>query len=160
MLFALSSYAAGPEEEQPEPSLFHGAAGQIPERLSEELGDRILLECPVFRIEQDARGVTVTTSDGDYRADFVIVAIPPYLAGAIDYSPPLPARRIQFTQRAPMGSVIKYAALYPTRLVACERAQRSNRERPHRPGHSRQLATRRHAGDLNRLRYRALPLSA
>jgi monoamine oxidase len=114
MLFALSSYAAGPEEEQPEQSLFDGAAGQIPERLAGELGDRIHLERPVFRIEQDAGGVTVTTSDGDYRADFVIVAIPPYLAGAIDYSPPLPARRNQFTQRAPMGAVIKYAAVYPT----------------------------------------------
>jgi monoamine oxidase len=114
MLFALSSYAAGPEGEQPEQSLFEGAAGQIPERLAAELGDRIILERPVFRIEQDAGGVTVTTGDGDYRADFVIVAIPPYLAGAIDYSPPLPARRNQFTQRAPMGAVIKYAAVYPT----------------------------------------------
>jgi monoamine oxidase len=114
MLFALSSYAAGPEEEQPEQSLFDGAAGQIPERLANELGDRTLLRRPVYRIEQDASGVTVTTSDGEYRADSVVVAIPPYLAGAIDYSPPLPARRSQFTQRAPMGAVIKYAAVYPT----------------------------------------------
>ena len=114
MLFALSSYAAGPDEEEPEQWLFDGAAGQIPERLADELGDRILLDRPVFRIEQDTQGTTVTTKDGDYHADFVIVAIPPYLAGAIDYSPPLPARRIQFTQRAPMGSVIKYAAVYPT----------------------------------------------
>jgi len=36
------------------------------------------------------------------------------LAGAIDYSPSLPPPRIQFTQRAPMGSVIKCAAVYPT----------------------------------------------
>ena len=114
MLFAITSYAAGPEEEQPEQSLFDGAAGQIPERLADELGDRVLLERPVIRIEQDTRGTTVTTIDRDYRTDFVIVAIPPYLAGAIDYSPPLPARLIQFTQRAPMGSVIKYAAVYPT----------------------------------------------
>jgi monoamine oxidase len=114
MLFALSSYAAGPDEEEPEKWLFAGAAGQIPEKLADELGDRILLERPVFRIQQDAHGTTVTTKDSEYRADFVIVATPPYLAGAIDYSPPLPARRIQFTQRAPMGSVIKYAAVYPT----------------------------------------------
>jgi monoamine oxidase len=114
MLFALSSYASAPEDDQPEQWLFDGAAGQIPERLADELGDRIHLKRPVFRIEQDARGVTVTTSDGDYRADFVIVAVPPYLAGAINYSPPLPGRRIQFTQRAPMGSVIKYASVYPS----------------------------------------------
>jgi monoamine oxidase len=114
MLFALASYAAGPEEDHPEQWLFDGAAGQIPERMADELGDRVYLGHPVLRIEQDTCGVTVTTSDGDYYADSVIVAIPPYLAGAIDYSPSLPARRMQFTQRAPMGSVIKYAAVYPT----------------------------------------------
>lgn len=114
MLFALASYATGPDEDEPEQWLFDGAAGQIPERIADELGDRIILEQPVLRIEQDTGGATVTTCDGTYRADSVIVAIPPYLAGAIDYSPPLPASRMQFTQRAPMGSVIKYAAVYPT----------------------------------------------
>jgi monoamine oxidase len=114
MLFAIASYAAGPDEDQPEQWLFNGAAGQIPERIADELGDRILLEHPVSRIGQDSNGVNVATRDRDYHADFVVVAIPPYLAGAIDYSPPLPASRMQFTQRAPMGSVIKYAAVYPT----------------------------------------------
>jgi monoamine oxidase len=114
MLFSVASLAAGPDEEEPEQWLFDGAAGQIPERLADELGDRIRLEQPVYRIEQDSRGVTVATNDCEYRAHFVIAALPPYLAGAIDYSPPLPARRIQFTQRAPMGSTIKYAAIYPT----------------------------------------------
>ncbi len=114
MLFALIAHSAGPEEERPEHWLFEGAAGQIPERLAEELGDRIHLERPVIRIEQGADGVTVTTKQGAYHADSVIVATPPHLAGAIDYIPPLPARRSQFTQRAPMGSVVKYAAVYPT----------------------------------------------
>ncbi|SPM42156.1 Monoamine oxidase [Mycobacterium numidiamassiliense] len=114
MLFAVASYAAGPDEEQPERWLFDGGAGQIAELLAAELGDRILLGRPVVRIEHDDRGVTVTTGDASYRADFVIVAAPPHLAGAIDYRPPLPSRRSQFTQRAPMGSVLKYAAIYPT----------------------------------------------
>lgn len=114
MLFALTAHSAGPEEERPEHWLFHGGAGQIPERLAQELGDRILLGQPVFRVDQDTDNVTVTTAHGVYRANFLIVATPPHLAGAIDYSPPLPARRIQLTQRAPMGTVIKYAAVYPT----------------------------------------------
>lgn len=114
MLFALTAHSAGPEEERPEHWLFDGGAGQIPERLAEELGDRILLDRAVVRIEQDDRKVTVSTLDGSYTADFVIIATPPHLAGAIDCNPPLPARRIQFTQRAPMGAVIKYAAIYPT----------------------------------------------
>ena len=114
MLFALDAYSAGPDDEEPEKWIFEGGAGQIPERLAEELGDRIQLQRPVFRIAQDADTVTVSTGSEDLSADYVIVAVPPYLAGAIDYSPPLPARRIQFTQRAPMGSVIKFAAIYPT----------------------------------------------
>ena len=114
MLFAVASYASGPDQDEPEQSLFDGAAGQIPERIADALGERIHLEVPVVRIIQDADGVTVTARDRDYRAHFVVVAVPPYLAGAIDYSPPLPARRMQFTQRAPMGSVLKYAAVYPT----------------------------------------------
>jgi monoamine oxidase len=115
LLFALVTHSAGPEHEGPEHWLFDGAAGQIPELLADELGDsRICLESPVLRVEEDADGVTVTTPHSSYRSEYLIVATPPHLAGSIDYNPPLPARRIQFTQRAPMGSVIKYAAIYPT----------------------------------------------
>lgn len=114
LLFALTAHSAGPETERPEHWLFDGAAGQIPELLAAELGDRIVLEQPVLRIEQDDDKVTVKTLHGAYCANFLIVATPPHLAGAVDYSPPLPARRLQFTQRAPMGAVIKYAAIYPT----------------------------------------------
>lgn len=113
MLFALITHSAGPEDEDPEQWLFHGGAGQIPERLADELGDRILLNRSVVQVEQVAESVTVKTLQGTYRADYLIVATPPHLAGAIDYIPSLPARRLQFTQRAPMGSVIKYAAVYP-----------------------------------------------
>ena len=42
----------------------------------------------------------------------VVVAVPPNLAGRIDYSPKLPALREQLTQRWPMGSVIKVQAIY------------------------------------------------
>ena len=114
MLFDLASYAAGPDDEEPELWLFEGGAGQIPPLLAEELGDRVVLDQPVQRIDQDASGVTATTTGGRYRAGFAIVATPPYLAGAIDYTPAMPARRLQLTQREPMGAVIKYAAVYPT----------------------------------------------
>jgi monoamine oxidase len=42
----------------------------------------------------------------------VIVAIPPTLAGRIDYRPDLPAERDQLTQRLPQGTLIKVAAVY------------------------------------------------
>ena len=43
---------------------------------------------------------------------FAIVAIPPTLAGRIDYDPPMPGLRDQLTQRVPQGSVIKCFAFY------------------------------------------------
>ncbi|HET7690049.1 MAG TPA: FAD-dependent oxidoreductase, partial [Nocardioidaceae bacterium] len=41
-------------------------------------------------------------------------AVPPTLAGRIDYEPPLPAARDQLTQRVPQGSSIKCLAVYET----------------------------------------------
>jgi monoamine oxidase len=46
------------------------------------------------------------------RARLVVVAIPPTLAGRIDYRPSLPADRDQLTQRMPAGAVIKCMAIY------------------------------------------------
>jgi monoamine oxidase len=46
------------------------------------------------------------------RAARAIVAIPPTIAGRIEYDPPLPARRDQLTQRMPQGAVIKTMAVY------------------------------------------------
>ena len=42
----------------------------------------------------------------------MIVAIPPTLAGRIDYRPALTGYRDQLTQRVPQGSVIKFCAIY------------------------------------------------
>ena len=56
----------------------------------------------------DTDGVTV----GAVRACRAIVAVPPALAGRIEYEPALPAARDQLTQRMPMGSVIKCMAVY------------------------------------------------
>lgn len=85
---------------------------EVSKRLAEKLGDRVLLNTPVRRIEQDDSGVTLQTDSGSIRAERVIVAIPPVLAGRIDYEPALPASRDQITQRMPMGSVIKCIAFY------------------------------------------------
>ena len=44
----------------------------------------------------------------------VVVAVPPPLAGAIDYFPLLPTARAQLTQRMPMGALMKVEAVYTT----------------------------------------------
>ncbi len=91
---------------------FVGGAQQICTRLAERLTPRVRLNAPVRSIEQDADGVTLRSDAGPVRARYAIVAVPPVLAGRIDYTAPLPAVRDQLSARLPMGSVIKYVATY------------------------------------------------
>ncbi len=93
---------------------FHGGAQQISIRVAQELGERVLLNAPVYAIEQDAHGVRVRGEGVEMTARQVIVALPPALAGRLRYRPALPALRDQLTQRVPMGSVIKVHCLYET----------------------------------------------
>lgn len=58
-------------------------------------------------------GVTVTTRNGvTLTADHIIIAMPPTLAGRLEYEPALPSWRDQLTQRVPAGSVIKQYLVY------------------------------------------------
>ena len=65
------------------------------------------------RIEWSDKGATVHSDALSVAARHVIVAIPPNLAGAIEYAPSLPVNRVQITQRWPQGLVIKVAMIYP-----------------------------------------------
>ncbi len=106
-LESLISIAGGAQE-----SRFIGGAQQIAVRMAEKLGDRVVLDCPVWSVEQTADGVTLRTKRGTFRAGYLIVAVPPLLAGRIHYAAPLSVRRDQLASRMPMGSVIKYVATY------------------------------------------------
>ncbi len=82
-------------------------------RLAERLGERVMVSQPVRQIAQRDDKVRATTQSGaTYTARAVIVAVPPTLAGRIEYEPPLPPARDQLTQRLPNGSVIKCFAVY------------------------------------------------
>ena len=81
--------------------------------MARQLADQIQLGSPVRGISQDKRGVTVRTLNNSFRCQYVIVAIPPTLAGQILYDPPMPSVRMQMTQRVPMGTSIKCLAVYP-----------------------------------------------
>lgn len=80
--------------------------------LARVLGDRVRLSCPVHRINQDETGLVVHHEWGRVRARYVVVALPPPLAGRLRYSPPLPGLRDQLTQRVFMGSAIKTTVVY------------------------------------------------
>ncbi len=112
LLHVLWGQNCAPQSEHPEAELLHGGAGQIPEKIAAELGDRIHLGEPVLRIIQDPATLTVETTKGRFTAQFAIVAMPPHLAGRIIYDPPMPSVREQLTQRVPMGCCAKLLISY------------------------------------------------
>jgi monoamine oxidase len=91
-----------------------GGTGTVIDKLTAELGDRVLLNAPVRQIDQTGPHVRLTSDRGSISADHVIVAVPPTIAGRIDYDPPLPMNRDLLTQRSPMGWGMKVFAAYPT----------------------------------------------
>jgi monoamine oxidase len=92
---------------------FVEGAQAISIRMAHKIGKgRVVLSTPVHRIEQHSRGVVVHAQGVTVRAKHVVVAIPPTLAGRIDYDPILPVKRDALTQRLPQGALIKCEAFY------------------------------------------------
>jgi monoamine oxidase len=92
-----------------------GGTGLIPAGLAQIVGaSRIQLSTPARAINQSASSVQVATDAGNYVASDVIVAVAPNMAARIEYDPPLPSDRDQYTQHAAMGWLIKCFAVYPT----------------------------------------------
>lgn len=89
-----------------------GGSQLIAIRIAHELGAGVVLGSPVRRIEQTSSGVTVISDRATIRAKRAIVAVPPTLAGRIDYEPLLPFERDQLTQRYGQGTLTKVAAVY------------------------------------------------
>lgn len=83
-----------------------GGAMSVALKMAERFPENtIQFNSPVRTIVQDGESVQVIGKDFNYSCKKVIVAIPPTLAGRIDYQPILPANRDQLIQRIPMGSV-------------------------------------------------------
>jgi monoamine oxidase len=89
-----------------------GGTQTVARKVAEKLGSAIKFGAPVRKIEWSDRGAAVHSDQISVVARHVIVAIPPTLAGAIEYEPSLPASRVQITARWPQGIVIKVAAIY------------------------------------------------
>lgn len=103
----LISVADGAQEQR-----FHQGAQYISERVALELGERVVLNAPVHTIYHTEQGVRAISDPLEVRAQQAIIALPPTLSGRLRYRPALPAYRDQFTQRMPMGTVIKVQCLY------------------------------------------------
>jgi monoamine oxidase len=91
---------------------FVGGAQLLALKIARKLGGRIVLGSPVERIVHGNAGVTVHCQGLEAHGKLAIVAIPPTLAGRIEYHPTLPAARDQLTQRLPQGTLIKVTAVY------------------------------------------------
>jgi monoamine oxidase len=92
---------------------FFGGSQLIALRMANAIGKkRVLLKHPARRIAQRKNKVVVKSKRLTVRAKHVIVAMPPTLAGRIDYAPDLPFDRDQLTQRLPQGTMVKVTAIY------------------------------------------------
>ncbi|MCA9840068.1 MAG: flavin monoamine oxidase family protein [Trueperaceae bacterium] len=84
-----------------------GGAQLLAQKMAAELAEACRLSAPVRRLEQDGSGVKIGTDGQTFRARRAIVAVPPRLAGQLDFWPPLPGARAALHKQLPMGSVIK-----------------------------------------------------
>jgi monoamine oxidase len=126
LLFTLFYIAASGNEQNPgtfernfntrmgaQQDRFVGGSQLVTMRVAAKLGKkRVLLKRRVKRIVQSGHGVVVHTKRLKVRAKRAIVALPPTLAGRIDYRPDMPADRDQLTQRVPQGTLTKVAVVY------------------------------------------------
>jgi monoamine oxidase len=93
-------------------SRFVGGSQAIPLSVAKHLGRRVVLSTPVRQIRYNNGGVSVISDKLNVKAKQVIVAIPPLLAGQIDFKPALPPDRAALNQRLPPGTLWKVAAQY------------------------------------------------
>ena len=89
-----------------------GGTQAIALALARQLGRRVVRRSPVRRIVVGRGYVDVVSDRYVNRARRVIVALPPTLAGRIQYEPALPALRDGLTQRLPQGHMVKVQAIY------------------------------------------------
>jgi monoamine oxidase len=125
LLFALFFIAASGDEHNPgtfernfstrngaQQDRIAGGTQEIALALSRQLRRRVVTRSPVRRIVTGRGYVDVISDRYVNRARRVIVALPPTLAGRIQYEPALPALRDGLTQRLPQGHMVKVQAIY------------------------------------------------
>lgn len=83
-------------------------------KMATALGNRVRLSSPVRHVSYGPDGVVVVSDGVTARGKRAIFALPPTLAGRIDYAPKLPTPRDHYMQRTPQGQLMKVEATYPT----------------------------------------------
>ncbi len=93
---------------------FSAGTQQIADAAAAELGDRVVLEAAVRRIDHHDDGVTVTSEKGTAEAKYVVVAIPPEHWSVIEFTPALSDEHRQLPAQWPQGRLSKAYVAYPT----------------------------------------------
>ena len=92
--------------------VFTQGAHALTDRLADRLAGRIRLSLPVHTIRQSEGGVVAETGRAAVSARHAIVAVPPVLAGRLNYEPAMAPERDYLTQRMPIRGKYAVAALY------------------------------------------------
>ncbi|HVW80489.1 MAG TPA: FAD-dependent oxidoreductase [Mycobacteriales bacterium] len=89
-----------------------GGSQRISIEAARRLDERVVLNAPVRRIDQDKHSVTVHSDAGVWKGKHVIVAVPPALAVDIVWSPLMPAVQDAMRRRMTLGTLMKIHAVY------------------------------------------------
>jgi monoamine oxidase len=108
-LNALMNVEGGYQQDQ-----FVGGAQSAADAMAAELGDSLVLESPARVIRQRADSVEVVSDRATVAARHAVIAIPPALAGHLQFDPPLPGDRALLLHQLPAGAEIKIVAVYDT----------------------------------------------
>jgi len=94
-------------------SRVEGGIFAICQAMADELGDVVRLSSPVVEVRHTDDSATVVLADGEeIEARRVISTLPPRLATAMTYEPPLPAWRDEVAKKVAKGNVIKAFLVY------------------------------------------------
>jgi len=89
-----------------------GGAQALALALAKDLGDSVVLATPIRKLVQTSEGIDAVSESGTIGARYAVVAIPPTLAGRIEYEPSVSVSRDQLTQRFSMGAAVKVVVTY------------------------------------------------
>lgn len=86
---------------------------QIAQRIADELGERVVLDATVTRIQRHPdRTLTAACDQREFAARAVVVAVPPEHRAGIQFDPPLPPGHQELTRYWPQGHLSKAYAAY------------------------------------------------
>lgn len=98
----------------PQANRIEGGSQLLAEKMAERLRDKILYDHPVRGVEQLENEVRVHTAAETFKAQSVVVCVPPQLINTIAFNPPLPPDTFRAFSSMQTGNAMKVQAVYKT----------------------------------------------